>query len=156
MRGWARAVFVGVLALPAVACGSMNYLVEGFSERHICPQDQMTVRNRPDIRLSTWICAHPGAIAETIGDKTQAPRETVLAAFRNECGRQPPADVAGDPARRAEWERDREEWRKQLEEEGYDTPVEVSGCGFRTIVACAHGRGAYRGCYMRLVMVPEV
>lgn len=154
MSAWARAAFVGVLALPAVACGGMSYLVEDFSERHICPQDQMTVRSRPDIRVSTWICENEGRYVDASGAAaTPSARETLLAALRTGCRGEPPGGVAEDPERRAAWEREREERRKQLDE-GYDTPVEVSGCGFRTVAACAHGRRAH-GCYTRLVMVSD-
>jgi len=87
--------------------------LETFATANSCPEDQVTVKPRPDLD------------PETVMERASEAR--------------PSAEVAADPARLAKWTQDQDERRESRASSygGYEM-FEVSGCGHTTVYACHH------------------
>lgn len=97
-----------------VACKSKSEgALEKFATKYSCPEDQVTVKPRPDLDAA----------------------DILMPDFSKE----PSDEVKNDPARLAKFEADqeasRESWRRGYG--GYDM-FEVTGCGHEAIMGCHH------------------
>ena len=125
--GWLAFVAL-VCAAPWILCALLTKRLdvgarEQFSREQSCPEDRIQVRARPEVKPSD--------------------------AFFGTDRREPPSEVARDPARLAIWqkgERERaEDWNARFE------PFEVRGCGAQVLYLCSHPGDADGSTYPGLV-----
>jgi hypothetical protein len=108
-----------IVLATATACGHRREYAsearEVFSREFTCPKDRVTVTARRDLDSYALEFGPP---------------------------QQPPAEVAADPGRLAEWQR-----RERGKRSGYDRfyPFEVSGCDHRGIYVCTDATDGMTG-----------
>jgi hypothetical protein len=103
-----RAWFVAAALCAALtACKNLNDAArEDFSQTHTCPLDRVEVRERRDLRPSSFMTT-----------------------------RTPPAEVAADPGRLKMWQDEQDKQRAAANNYG-DQVFEVRGCGHQTLMTC--------------------
>jgi hypothetical protein len=103
-RTWMRNVLL-VIALAAAGCSvSLDDVQQEFAQEFTCPKDKIQVRERKELKPSML-----------------------------EPKKEPPAEIAADPDRRAMWQTERDEHLRYLDG---GQVFEVRGCGHQTLYSC--------------------
>jgi len=108
--GWTlRLAFASTIALVALAgCQSLSDgAKETFSQENTCPADRVEVRERPELKASSF----------TTGTS------------------QPPADIAADPERLKMWQKEQRERLERNDNNGHKY-AQARGCGKTVLYDC--------------------
>ena len=142
---------LGGLIVLGVGCGSIeNDVKRAFSTQHSCPADRITVTMRPELKESALQARRrrpPAEIPESVKANPQLYAKVKEAKDRERrlfedmnarpIDRQPPPEIAADPARLALWTKERAEEQARLDRRDREHPVaEAAGCGVTQLLVC--------------------